>query len=70
VVSAGVVVVLSAISFSAGYSLGREAGRLEAEGFGGGLVDLGSGREAGCAREVASRSMGLKRSLAREALHV
>ena len=70
VVSAGVVVVLSAISFSAGYSLGREAGRLEAEGFGGGLVDLGSGREAGCAREVASRSMGLKRSLAREALLV
>ena len=70
VVSAGVVVVLSAISFSAGYSLGREAGRLEADGFGGGLVDLGSGREAGCAREVASRSMGLKRSLAREALHV
>lgn len=70
VVSAGVVVVLSAISFSAGYSLGREAGRLEAEGFGGGVLDLGSGREAGCAREVASRSMGLKRSLAREALHV
>lgn len=70
VVSAGVVVVLSAISFSAGYSLGREAGRLEAEGFGGGMVDLGSGREAGCAREVASRSMGLKRSLAREALLV
>jgi hypothetical protein len=70
VVSAGVVVVLSAISFSAGYSLGREAGRLEAEGFGGDLVDLGAGREAGCAREVASRSMGLKRSLAREALQV
>lgn len=70
VVSAGVVVVLSAISFSAGYSLGREAGKLEAEGFGGGLVDLGAGREAGCAREVAGRSMGLKRSLAREALQV
>lgn len=72
VVSAGVVVVLSALSFSAGYSLGREAGRLEAEGFasGGGFVDFGAGREAGCAREVASRSMGLKRSLAREALQV
>lgn len=67
VVSAGVVVVLSAISFSAGYSLGREAGKLEAEGF---MVDFGAGREAGCAREVAGRSMGLKRSLAREALQV
>ena len=70
VVSAGVMVVLSAISFSAGYSLGREAGRMEAEGFGGGLFDLGAGSEAGCAREVAGRSMGLKRSLAREALQV
>jgi hypothetical protein len=71
VVSAGVVVVLSAISFSAGYSLGREAGRLEAEGIvGGGVIDLGGGREAGCVREVASRSLGLKRSLAREALQV
>jgi len=70
VVSAGVMVVLSAISFSAGYSLGREAGRLEAEGFGGGLLDLGSAGEAGCAREVAGRGMGLKRSLAREALQV
>jgi hypothetical protein len=71
VVSAGVVVVLSAISFSAGYSLGREAGRLEAEGIaGGGMIDFGGGREAGCAREVASRSLGLKRSLAREALQV
>jgi hypothetical protein len=71
VVSAGVVVVLSAISFSAGYSLGREAGRLEADGIvGGGMIDLSGGREAGCAREVASRSLGLKRSLAREALQV
>lgn len=70
VVSAGVVVVLSAISFSAGYSLGREAGLLEAGGSGGGLVDIGMGREAGCAREVAGRSMGLKRSLARGAVQV
>lgn len=70
VVSAGVMVVLSAISFSAGYSLGREAGRLEAEGFAGGMLDLGAGGEGGCAREVAGRSMGLKRSLAREALQV
>lgn len=64
------VVVLSAISFSAGYSLGREAGFLEAGGSGGGLVDVGMGREAGCAREVAGRSMGLKRSLARGAVQV
>ncbi|KAM0715136.1 hypothetical protein Q7P37_009601 [Cladosporium fusiforme] len=70
VVSAGVVVVLSAISFSAGYSLGREAGLLEANGSGAGLVDIGVGREAGCAREVAGRSMGLKRSLARGAVQV
>jgi hypothetical protein len=64
------MVVLSAISFSAGYSLGREAGRLEAEDFGGGLLDFGAGNDPGCAREVAGRSMGLKRSLAREALQV
>ena len=72
------MVVLSALSFSAGYSLGREAGRLEAEGFGGGsLVDQlagGVGRDGAgsCAREVgvAGRSLGLKRSLAREALQV
>lgn len=70
VVSAGVVVVLSALSFSAGYSLGREAGLMEANGSGAGLVDVGMGREAGCAREVAGRSMGLKRSLARGAVQV
>jgi hypothetical protein len=34
------------------------------------MIDFGGGREAGCAREVASRSLGLKRSLAREALQV
>jgi hypothetical protein len=34
------------------------------------LLDLGVGGDAGCAREVAGRSMGLKRSLAREALQV
>lgn len=75
--------MLSALSFSAGYSLGREAGRLEAEGFGGGaggLVDQfagggGVGRDGlagSCAREVgvAGRGLGLKRSLAREALQV
>lgn len=59
VVSAGVVVVLSAaLGFGAGYSLGKEAGRLEVE------QSLGVGS---CARE-ASRGMGLKRSLARGAV--
>lgn len=34
VVSAGVVVLFSAISFSAGYAIGREVGRVEAAGGG------------------------------------
>jgi hypothetical protein len=55
IVSAGVVVVLSAISFSAGYSIGKEAGRLEAVGF-------GSGSEMnGCAREAGRSGLGLRR---------
>jgi len=55
IVSAGVVVVLSAISFSAGYSMGKEAGRLEAAGF-------GSGNEvSGCAREASRTGLGLRR---------
>lgn len=46
VVSAGVVVLFGAISFSAGYAIGREAGRMEAgmgpgSGFGG--KDVGKG---------------------------
>ena len=46
VVSAGVVVLFSAISFSAGYAIGKEAGRMEAgmgpgSGFGG--KDVGKG---------------------------
>lgn len=47
VVSAGVVVLFSAISFSAGYAIGREVGRLEAgvnSGYGG---VLGGGKEVG-----------------------
>ena len=48
VVSAGVVVLFSAISFSAGYAIGREVGRLEtgAHGAGQGVVsgkDMGKG---------------------------
>ena len=57
VVSAGVVVLVSALSFGAGFSMGREAGRAEVLGFGDGL-DAGDGglRNAssnlvGCGRE-------------------
>lgn len=64
VVSAGVVVVLSALSFSAGYSLGKEAGRLEAGSF---ATDE---QLRSCAREAGRSSMGLKRSLARSAVQV
>ena len=64
VVSAGVVVVLSALSFSAGYSMGKEAGRIEA----GGLMSDDQIRS--CAREVGRSSLGLKRSLARSAVQV
>ncbi|KAK0302597.1 hypothetical protein LTR01_008667 [Friedmanniomyces endolithicus] len=75
VVSAGVVVVLSALSFGAGYSLGKEAGRLEGGSLGsGGGGGLGGGdggafggvdREVrGCAREAARSGLGLRRSLA------
>lgn len=46
VVSAGVVVLFSAISFSAGYAIGREVGRVEATGgaWGGEGLDLRQGR--------------------------
>lgn len=64
VVSAGVVVVLSALSFSAGYSMGKEAGRIEA----GGLISDEQVRS--CAREAGRSSLGLKRSLARSAVQV
>lgn len=63
VVSAGVVVVLSALSFSAGYNIGREAGKLEA-----GFVSDDMVRN--CAREASRSSLGLKRSLARSAVQV
>ncbi|KAK5699416.1 hypothetical protein LTR17_023263 [Elasticomyces elasticus] len=63
VVSAGVVVVLSALSFSAGYSLGKEAGRLE-------VTSVGDEQLLGCAREAGRSGLGLKRSLARSAVQV
>ena len=62
VISAGVVVFLSALSFRAGYSLGKEAGRLEASSF---ATDE---QIRSCAREAGRSSLGLKRSLARSAI--
>lgn len=62
VVSAGVVVVLSALSFSAGYSIGKEAGMLEA-----GTLSAEEGLRT-CAQEAGRTSLGLKRSLARSAV--
>lgn len=54
VVSAGVVVVFSALSFSAGYTMGKDAGKLEA--------GLSSGGEMGdCAREAGRNALGLRR---------
>lgn len=72
-VSAGVVVALSALSFGAGYSMGREAGRLEGgvgEGVLGGAGNVGGGL-GGCAREVVGREgLGLRRGLATSAVQV
>ena len=63
VISAGVVVLFSAISFSAGYVLGREVGRLEASGAGIGSVMGDSGipgrATTGCGQEAVQG--GLKR---------
>lgn len=42
VLSAGVVVLVGAISFSAGYAMGREVGKAEA-----GMIDVGEGRSCG-----------------------
>jgi hypothetical protein len=61
-VSAGVVVFLSALSFGAGYSMGREAGLLEAQGL------AGDGQMRACAQDVGRSSLGLRRSLARTAI--
>lgn len=54
VVSAGVVVVLSALSFTAGYSMGKEAGKLETSFTNGG--EMGN-----CAREAGRSGLGLRR---------
>lgn len=65
IVSAGVVLIFSAVSFSAGYSIGKEAGKLEVGGF-----SAADERLVGCAREAGRSSLGLKRSLARSAVQV
>nr|POF12779.1 hypothetical protein CFP56_09930 [Quercus suber] len=70
IVSAGVVVFLSALSFSAGYGIGKEAGRLEGAG---GLTSTaattaGDEQLRNCAREAGRSGLGLKRSLARSAV--
>lgn len=54
VVSAGVVVVLSALSFSAGYSMGKEAGRLE-------VGVAGAGEASSCTREISRTGLGLRK---------
>lgn len=54
VVVAGVGVFISALSFSAGYSMGKEVGRLE--------VSVSEAGEAGaCAREVSRTGLGLRK---------
>lgn len=58
VISAGVVVLFSAISFSAGYMLGREVGRTETgSGIGSVFGDGGSGSKTGCGRETVKGSL-------------
>ncbi|PYH47860.1 uncharacterized protein BP01DRAFT_199232 [Aspergillus saccharolyticus JOP 1030-1] len=58
VISAGVVVLFSAISFSAGYVLGREVGRLEGSTGIGAMGDGSGGRVAtGCGQEAVRGSL-------------
>lgn len=58
VLSAGAVVLFSAISFSAGYMLGREVGRMEVDaGMGPGLGD------GGLAGDAVSRQQAVKGGL-------
>lgn len=54
VVVAGVGVAISALSFSAGYSMGKQAGRFEVS-----MNDMGEA--GGCAQEVGRSGLGLKR---------
>lgn len=65
VATAGVVVVLSALSFGAGYTVGKEAGRFEGQAFIGDVEQVRS-----CAREAGRSGLGLRRSLARSAVGV
>lgn len=65
VISAGVVVLFSAISFSAGYALGREVGRTETGSgirsfWGSSPTDSVSGARAsaGCGRDAVNRGIG------------
>lgn len=53
VVSAGVLVLVSALSFSAGYKVGKETARFDA--------GLGVGEGEGCAKEAGRTGMGLRR---------
>jgi hypothetical protein len=57
-VGAGVVVLVSALSFSAGYITGKEAGRAEVLEFG-----FGAGEAGRCGKEamMAGASRGLRR---------
>jgi hypothetical protein len=56
VISAGMVLVFSAISFSAGYAWGREVGRIEGE------MGLNGAAGGACGREVmrGSSASGLR----------
>ncbi|KAK4934932.1 hypothetical protein LTR66_015522 [Elasticomyces elasticus] len=54
VVSAGVLVLVSAFGFSAGYAMGKEAGRFEAGAAARGAADL-----AGCGAQEAGRGGGI-----------
>ncbi len=58
VVSAGVLVLVSALSFSAGYAVGREAGAVEA---GSGWAAAGGEGVRGCGKEVGRSGLGLRR---------
>lgn len=71
VVSAGVVVLVSALSFSAGYVVGREAGRAEVEMLG--EMGANASNVGSCAGEVVGRGgsgLGLRRLRFADAVRV
>ncbi|KAK8185987.1 hypothetical protein BC567DRAFT_205315 [Phyllosticta citribraziliensis] len=75
VVSAGVVVLVSALSFSAGYVVGRDAGRAEVEMLGelggnAGGIGGGCGSEALGRGGVAGSGLGLRRLRLADAVRV